>query len=244
MVYSIFQNLAFQSFSDAKSKKRRLVSAGLLLLTFFSTLGIFVRINQTNKNSKLVNDAVKVQSQVQQLTQIAQFQLASTSSAQTASSGQGAAPARPTAESTESIVESVQTIDQLLNAQPHRISDSVLQTEWEQILETWPQLKADFESGLSETTLDRAQISARLGESEEFSTRLQQVVERAERYAQTYGNQTGQLLWLVFLLPVAAIAYLLYSFNKRQKDLSATVESIAATSSNVSTAVAQQSQLS
>ncbi|MEO1620190.1 MAG: methyl-accepting chemotaxis protein [Cyanobacteria bacterium J06632_3] len=225
-----------QSSPSATSKHLRLVCGALLALMFLSTLGLYARISRAANTTRQVRDAIKVQSQVQRLTQLAQIQLAS------ANTAQGSDTAVSTAANPQTIRETIQAIDQLLNAPQRRAGSAELQAEWAQMSDTWSQLKAAFESGLSDAEGERTQASDRLAASETLLDSTEQIVDTAEGYAQRYSRRTGQLLWLAFVVYGSAIAYLIHTLQKRQKVLKTTVDKIAAASNVLLSAATQQSQ--
>ncbi|MFK8182163.1 MAG: hypothetical protein AB8B99_02230 [Phormidesmis sp.] len=243
----------FKSASGSTAKQLRLVAMALFLWALLSTLGIYYRVKQAARNERLVQHTVKVQGYFQPLNRIAQAQLVEQQAAQNQTAQNQTPSALPTS-SQQTIAASIQNIDQILEeTEPQRSSIVALRAESAQLIETWTQLKATFatafdDRNLDETSLDSAlenaldSASNRLTASENFLALTQQVLESAEAHAQKHNQQTQQLLGVVFIGYLGAIAYLLRITQQLQQTLKATARTMAAASNELSVAIDQQSQ--
>lgn len=175
-----------KSASGKTTAQLQWVAIALFIWTLLSTLGIYYRLNRAASHSKLERDTASLQNQAQQLTQLAQTQVALPVGSQSA-----VQPA---------IIDSINNIDQSLNADQSLNTGALqgaLKAEWNQLVATWIQLKADFEPVLSGSDVNNVSAATSLATSENFAALSQQVSELAEVQAQQYRQRTMQLLWIV-----------------------------------------------
>lgn len=220
-----------KSASGKTTAQLQWVAIALFIWTLLSTLGIYYRLNRAASHSKLERDTASLQNQAQQLTQLAQTQVALPVGSQSA-----VQPA---------ITDSINNIDQSLNADQSLNTGALqgaLKAEWNQLVATWIQLKADFEPVLSGSDVNNVSAATSLATSENFAALSQQVSELAEVQAQQYRQRTMQLLWVVLAGYLGVIAYLLHTMQQLQKNITTKTRTMADLSNELSVTIEKQSQ--